>query len=126
MTQSLHLFSRRAIYLLVFVLLSSLSSYLQAQNRSVTTTQSFSYAGQIVTWTMPTDVTSLTIKAWVAKGRDVHLSSYRWHRDHHSCSDKRHARPTIEYSGRSATEWKRRGARSSWGRAAARLIPIQL
>ncbi|GAB3899555.1 beta strand repeat-containing protein [Spirosoma agri] len=51
---------------LLFLL--SLSTRLLAQNGAVTVTQSFSYTGQIVTWIVPTGVTSLTIEARGAEG----------------------------------------------------------
>ncbi|MBD2753918.1 hypothetical protein [Spirosoma validum] len=69
MKPSFYVVNRGSISLLVLFILSSLSSYLMAQNSgSVTTTQSFSYTGQIVSWTVPTGVTSLTIEARGAEG----------------------------------------------------------
>ncbi|MBD2757682.1 choice-of-anchor Q domain-containing protein [Spirosoma validum] len=53
--------------LLILGLLNFLSFLTQAQSVT-TTTQSFSYTGQIVTWTVPTGVTSLTIEARGAEG----------------------------------------------------------
>ncbi|SFE88518.1 putative Ig domain-containing protein [Spirosoma endophyticum] len=64
-----YLVSQALKSLLVLVLLSALGRPTQAQNSgSVTTTQSFSYTGQIVSWTVPTGVTSLTIEARGAEG----------------------------------------------------------
>ena len=62
---------RGLVSLLVLVLLSALTFRSQAQSGSVTATQSFSYTGQIVTWTVPTGVTSLTIEARGAEGGDI-------------------------------------------------------
>ncbi|GAB3752145.1 hypothetical protein [Spirosoma pomorum] len=45
-----------------------MSVRLLAQNGAVTTTQSFSYTGQIVTWQVPLGVTSLTITARGGEG----------------------------------------------------------
>ncbi|MCK8490742.1 hypothetical protein M0L20_02695 [Spirosoma sp. RP8] len=57
---------------LTLLLGGSVAMSVQAQNSgSVTTTQSFSYTGQIETWQVPTGVTSLTIEARGAAGGDV-------------------------------------------------------
>ena len=51
------------------LLLASLATLAQAQNSgSVTMTQSFTYTGRIVTWPVPTGITSLTIEARGAEG----------------------------------------------------------
>ena len=64
MISTLYPFSWEAIRLLVVFVLSSLSGYTQARTPGVTTTtQSFSYTGQIETFTVPTGVNSLTIEA---------------------------------------------------------------
>ena len=67
----LYPFDRASMSLLILFLLSALTFQSQAQSGSVTTTQSFSYTGQIVTYTVPTGVTSLTIEARGAEGGDV-------------------------------------------------------
>ncbi|MBO0953162.1 cellulose binding domain-containing protein [Fibrella forsythiae] len=62
----LYTFYQQSPLLLVLFLLAGLSG--RAQNGGVTTTQSFTYTGQIETWTVPAGVTSLTIEARGAEG----------------------------------------------------------
>ncbi len=63
---------------LALLLGGSLATSVQAQNSgSVTTTQSFSYTGQIETWTVPTGVTSLTVEARGAQGSNASPSRFQ-------------------------------------------------
>ena len=61
-------FRRGAGLSLTLLLLTNLTRLAQAQGSVTTQTQSFSYTGQVVTWMVPTGVTSLTIEAQGAEG----------------------------------------------------------